>query len=148
MIIGTFKDPYNGLDRSSLVRFALDEARKVASSPFVAGSVTVLNDAVKINSQKVEGRATEAAPLESHKRFIDIHIPISSPERFGWSPTEALTSVDKEYDADNDIIFFNDEPQIYFDIFPGQFVIFFPGDAHAPLIGTGTIRKLCVKIPV
>ncbi|MDE6642904.1 MAG: hypothetical protein K2K27_02255, partial [Muribaculaceae bacterium] len=61
MIIGTFKDPYNGLDRSSLVRFALDEARKVASSPFVAGSVTVLNNAVKINSQKVEGRATEAA---------------------------------------------------------------------------------------
>ena len=148
MIIGTFKDPYNGLDRSSLVRFALDEARKVASSPFVAGSVTVLNDAVKINSQKVEGRATEAAPLEAHKRFIDIHIPISSPERFSWSPTEALTSVDKEYDADNDIIFFNDEPQIYFDIFPGQFVIFFPGDAHAPLIGAGTIRKLCVKIPV
>ncbi|MBD5379549.1 MAG: DUF386 domain-containing protein [Bacteroides sp.] len=148
MIIGTLKDPYNGLGRSSLVRFALDEARKIVSAPFVAGTVTVLNDAVKINSQEVEGRTQENAPLEAHKQFIDIHIPLSAPERFGWAPTEVLTSINKDYDETNDIIFFNDEPQNFFDIYPGQFVIFFPGDAHAPLIGDGIIRKLCVKIPV
>ena len=148
MIIGTLKNPYNGLDRGSLVRFALDEARKAASAPFVAGSTMVLNDAVKINSQAVEMRPAEAALLEAHRRFIDIHIPLSGPERFGWAAAEALNDSTEGYDCDNDIIFFNETPQNYFDIYPGQFVIFFPEDAHAPIIGEGNLRKLCVKIPV
>ena len=31
---------------------------------------------------------------------------------------------------------------------PGQFVIFFPEDAHAPNIGIGRHKKLCIKIAV
>lgn len=148
MIIGTFKDPYNGLDRSSLVRFALDEARKAAAAPFVAGSALLFNDSVKINSQEVEMRPLENASLEAHRRFIDIHVPLSGPERFGWSPVEVLSPDENGYDEENDIIFYKDEPQIVFDIYPGQFAIFFPDDAHAPIVGEGTLRKLCIKIPV
>lgn len=148
MIIGTFKDPYNGLDRGSLVRFALDEARKAAAAPFVAGTTLLFNDSVKINSQEVEMRPLENAPLEAHRRYIDIHVPLSGAERFGWSPAEVLTPDQNGYDDENDIVFFKDQPQIVFDIYPGQFAIFFPDDAHAPIVGEGTLRKLCIKIPV
>ena len=44
--------------------------------------------------------------------------------------------------------FFGDEPQCHITVRPGQFIIFFPEDAHAPNIGIGNHRKLCVKIAI
>ena len=33
-----------------------------------------------------------------------------------------------------------------FTLSPGEFVIFFPEDAHAPCIGEGVIRKMVAKV--
>ena len=41
-----------------------------------------------------------------------------------------------------------DHPTAYTKVYPGQFVIYFPSDGHAPGIGQGTIRKAVIKIPV
>ena len=36
--------------------------------------------------------------------------------------------------------------QTYLTIRPGEFVIVWPEDAHAPIIGEGTLRKLIAKV--
>ena len=52
------------------------------------------------------------------------------------------------YDESKDIIFYHDQPTSYVDLLPGDFVILFPEDSHAPFIGDGSpISKLIVKSP-
>ena len=88
------------------------------------------------------------ALLETHRRHIDIHIPISDNETFGWKSAKKLeNSVDK-YNSDDDFELFHDQPTTYFSIPPGNFVVFLPDDAHAPLIGTGILKKLIFKITI
>ena len=53
-----------------------------------------------------------------------------------------------KYDQEKDVEFYGDEPQSYISVYPGQCVIFFPEDAHAPNIGVGRHKKLCVKIAI
>lgn len=38
-------------------------------------------------------RTREDAPLEAHRRYIDIHIPLDNTETIGWAPTDALTRI-------------------------------------------------------
>ena len=52
------------------------------------------------------------------------------------------------YDDDKDIEFFGDAAMTALHVAPGQIAVFFPDDAHAPNIGLGNHRKLCIKIPV
>jgi len=46
--------------------------------------------------------------------------------------------------------FFNDVPDMYFQLTTGQFAIFFPEDVHAPMIAADdhTIRKLVIKVKI
>ncbi len=84
--------------------------------------------------------------LEARRRFIEIHVPQSGEESIGWSSLRDLKNCITPYDEERDIEFYGDAPQCLLQVRPGQFVIFFPEDAHAPNIGIGNHRKLCVKI--
>ena len=90
----------------------------------------------------------ERVALEAHRRFIDIHVPLKGVEGIGWAPVEGLKHPHGEYDAERDIRFFGDVSVSILHVHPGQAVVFFPEDAHAPNIGLGNHRKLCIKIPV
>jgi biofilm protein TabA len=94
------------------------------------------------------GRAKEDANLEAHKKYIDIQYIISGNESMGWKPTADCKDVSEEYSVGNDIMFFNDAPTSYNKVPPGSFTIFFPKDAHAPVIGDGPIKKAVFKIAV
>ena len=50
------------------------------------------------------------------------------------------------FNAEKDIQFFDDEPQTYYYLRPGQFTILLPEDGHAPLVGEGPIRKAILKV--
>ncbi len=89
-------------------------------------------------------KTREEARLETHKQMIDIQIPISAPEEHGWSPLKALSPA--AYDEAHDIRFHEGLAQDYFTICPGEFVIYFPADGHAPAITTTTIRKAIFKV--
>ena len=47
-----------------------------------------------------------------------------------------------------DIEFFFDPPQTYLALKPNMFALFFPGDAHAPMISDGAVHKCVVKVRV
>ena len=89
----------------------------------------------------------EEAKLEVHDAYIDIQILISgADESFGWSEHAALTQPKEAFNAEKDIQFFEDEPQTYYTMRPGQFTILMPEDAHAPMVGEGEIRKVILKV--
>ena len=105
-------------------------------------------DRVFCTIAKDKGRKREGSELEAHRKYIDIQYIISGDEEMGWKPTEECKMVSVEYDADKDIGFFKDEPSAWNKVPPGSFTIFFPQDAHTPLIGDGEIYKVVAKIMV
>lgn len=86
--------------------------------------------------------------LEVHRNYIDIHVPVDHDEIMGWLPTHLLTSVVIPYSQERDIAFYNDTPLAHYTLHPGEFAIMTPLDAHAPIIGNGVIKKICIKVPI
>ena len=94
-------------------------------------------------------RPAQKAPLEVHDDYIDIQILLEGAEEsFGVAPRRNLIAPRGEMDRERDILFYDDPPQYRVTIRPGEFVAFFPEDAHAPLIGEGEITKAILKIKV
>jgi YhcH/YjgK/YiaL family protein len=94
------------------------------------------------------GRSKDDALLETHERYIDIQFIISGTDTMGWKPTLACKQPTQPYDPERDIQFFADKPDAWVATHGGAFTIFFPEDAHMPLISTGEIHKVVVKIAV
>ena len=97
---------------------------------------------------KGPGRSRAEAKLEAHRKYIDIQYVIAGTDEMGWKPTADCKVIDTEYDEDKDIMFFKDQPDSWTPVPAGSFVIFFPQDAHAPLVSSGEIHKVVLKIAV
>ena len=91
-------------------------------------------------------RPAEEAPLEAHDRYADIQIVLSGSETYGWADRQSLSSPRGEFDAAADIVFYDDSPTRFFTLQAGEMTVFMPSDAHAPLIGAGSVRKCIVKV--
>lgn len=94
----------------------------------------------------------ENARLEVHDRYIDIQLLLVGAENFGWAQRTACTLPEGEMNSEKDILFFDDLPTSVVTALPGEFVVFFPEDAHAPLMRplgeVGKVRKAIVKVKV
>lgn len=97
---------------------------------------------------KGPGRSRAEAKLEAHRKYIDIQYVIARADEMGWKPTSACARVDTPYNADKDIEFFKDKPDRWTEVPAGSFVIFFPQDAHAPMVSNEEIHKAVLKIAV
>ena len=86
--------------------------------------------------------------FECHNQNIDIQVCIRGNETIGWKPRQDCTSPKGEYSTEKDVLFYNDTPDMFFNLKDGQFAIFFPEDVHAPMIGTGMIKKLVMKVKI
>jgi biofilm protein TabA len=95
-----------------------------------------------------EGRGRDGARLEAHRRYIDIQFTIDGAEEIGWVPVRDCTAPNGLFDEAKDIRFYEDRPATWLSVPPGQFAIFFPEDAHAPLAGRGLLKKAIAKIAV
>lgn len=95
-----------------------------------------------------QGRGRRNSPLEVHRRFIDIQYVISGNEVIGWRSFDSCKKSTSPFDDSRDIGFLADRPESWFRLSPGSFAVFFPTDAHAPLAGSGLVRKAVVKIAV
>lgn len=93
-------------------------------------------------------KTSEQAKVEVHNNYLDIQIPVSKAEGFGWIDRAGLQKEAAPFDTTKDIQFFEDKPIVKFDLMPGNFVIFFPQDGHAPCIGEGSIIKIVIKVKV
>jgi beta-galactosidase beta subunit len=64
----------------------------------------------------------------------------------GWKPKSLCKQPTGAYDEGEDIQYFADEPDSWIATRSSSFVIFFPEDAHMPLISSGQLHKVVVKI--
>lgn len=143
----THADRFKSLSPS--IAKALDWLEEHYNDNFDKGRIDISDDgSIYVNCEEPHLRDREMSELEAHRRYIDIHVPLKNSESIGWAPIEGLKYPRGEYDADRDICFFGDSATSMLHVRKGQIAIFFPEDAHAPNIGVGTHRKLCIKIKV
>ncbi|MBL0182671.1 MAG: YhcH/YjgK/YiaL family protein [Chitinophagaceae bacterium] len=92
--------------------------------------------------------AASTAKFECHNKHIDIQLCISGTEQIGWKPREKCKTENGGYNAEKDVQLYSDAPDMFFQLTDGQFVIFFPEDVHAPMIGNAEIKKLVIKVKI
>ncbi len=151
MIISSITDAARYIALSRELAIAIEWMQGHWSDDFIKGTYSIgSTDAGEIFAKYEEPALLprEKAALEAHRRYIDIHVPLKGTEIIGWAPVASLKHTRTPYDADADIAFFGDAAHSLLHVKVGQCVIFFPEDAHAPNIGLGNHRKLCIKIPV
>jgi len=119
-----------------------------------AGIHDIDGDDVFVNVQDAPIKGREEARFETHRRMIDIQVPVSGSEEMGWCPLDLLPAT--IYDEATDMSLHdpvNGEaiPELastYFTVRPGQFAIFFPTDGHAPAITPKPLRKAIFKVRI
>ena len=112
--------------------------------------VIQIEDGLKVIVSTANGktRETSLAKFECHNKNIDIQVCVRGLETIAWKPREKCVTPNGEYNPEKDVRFFNDTPDMDFQLTDSQFVIFYPGDVHAPMIGEGEIKKLVFKVKI
>lgn len=110
------------------------------------GRIEIDGDNLFINNVSAQGVPAERQPLEAHRSYIDVHILLEGSERIGWKSIEEVRNLTKPYEAESDCALYAEPASAYVDLTPGQFLVVYPEDPHAPLIGNGAIRKLIGKV--
>ena len=148
MIIDHLKNSAQYEQLNPLFKKAFDYLKSLDFSKIEVGKTEIEGTDLFISISNSNLKTKEDAKLEIHDKYIDIQMPVSKAEGFGWIGRRDMKSEAAPFDVEKDIQFFTDKPQTYFSVEPGNFAIFFPEDGHAPCIGEGTILKIVVKVKV
>lgn len=147
MIIDTLANADKYTSLHPLFAKALEYVRATDLDAIEDGKYEISEGLKSIVSTKIGMTAQESeAKFECHNNNIDIQICIKGTETFGWKSRNSCTKLKGEYNPEKDILFFNDEPSMHFTLTSGEFVIFYPEDVHAPMIGEDEIKKMVIKV--
>ena len=147
MILDNLKnaDLYRGLGPRFAAAFAFLQKTDFAAlaagkNPVIPGEVFAL---------RVESTPLPEAEClwEAHVRHADIHCQIAGGEAIGYAPVESLRVTQPCPDGEDDILLAGKGRLIA--LRPGEFMVFFPTDAHMTGVADGTnatSRKIVVKV--
>lgn len=110
------------------------------------GKIVVKGDELYINLVDIDTKTKDEQVLESHKDYIDVHFPLSQKEIIGWKDINDCKDEIQSYSKEGDYALHKDIPSTYVDVNPGECLIVFPDDAHAPAIGKGKLLKAIAKV--
>lgn len=146
MIIDTLDNLAKYVALNPLFKEVADFIQKNDLDRLPEGKHIIKEGELFVNIQKAKGKAPDEAVIETHRKMIDIQIPINAPETYGYTPLCNLPEA--EYVEEKDITKY---PGLMADSFvdcqPGMFAMFFPQDGHAPCISMmPEIKKAIFKI--
>lgn len=113
------------------------------------GTISI-EDGLKLIVSTKKGKTIEEsmAKFECHNQNIDIQFCVKGVETIAWKPREKCVNPKGEYNLEKDVLFYDDTPDMFFQLTDNQFVIFYPNDVHAPMIGDEIIKKLVFKVKI
>lgn len=127
---------------------AFEYIRNTGLLSLAPGRYPIIGEELFVIVESTAGRTRTDAKLECHRKYIDIQLVLDGIDEMGWKALADCRDPVSDYSAAKDIQFFRDAPDSWVATPPGAFCIFFPEDAHAPLVGTDNIRKAIFKIAV
>ncbi len=148
MIVDNLANAANYFSLHPLFEKAFEYISQLDPDKMEAGTTEIEGKLLKASVVDVQLKPIAEAKLETHRKYIDIQIPVAKAETFGWRSLSSLVSSETGYDEQNDFALYSDTPSAYVTVLPGEFVIFSPEDGHAPLIGEGASKKIILKVAV
>ena len=131
---------------SPLMDKVSDFFRTTDLSGLKPGRIVLQGDDLFVNVNRQDAQTRDEVPIEAHREYIDIQVPISCDEEMGFISAPFLPAPSVPYSIERDVAFYPGLCDSYLNVRKGMFVVFFSGEGHAPAItGTG-ILKLIVKI--
>ncbi len=137
-------DRYLSLNGGFAAAFAFLRRADLLELP--VGRYEIDGDKVYALVQRQPGRKADAGKLEAHRKYIDIQVVLDGIDTMGWRPTAGCTGVAMPYSAEKDVMLFTDQPTAWAAVGAREFAIFFPEDAHLPLISDGELHKVVLKV--
>ncbi|WP_272700615.1 YhcH/YjgK/YiaL family protein [Desulfovibrio sp. Fe33] len=107
-----------------------------------------LEDGLYAVVAKGPGRKAEDALIETHDHYIDLAYVISGTDNIGWKARRDLGPSVEASDPRSDVAFYSDAPTHWAEVLPGMIAVYFPEDAHMPMISDGEIHKIIMKVRV
>ena len=146
MIIDTLDNLAKYIGVNPLFKDVVEFIENNNLSAMEAGKYTIKGSDLFVNITTAKGRTPDQAVLETHRKMIDIQIPLDGPETYGYTPLCRLPEL--EYNDEKDITKYGDlMAESFVDCQPGMFAVFFPQDGHAPCISMAPeIKKAIFKI--
>ena len=145
-------DTLNNIDKYAALNPLFPQAIEFIKNADLAnlplGRNEIMGDEIFANVMEVQPRTKEEIPVEVHRKYIDIQIPISDDEVMGYIPLTQLP--DGEYNEQNDVTLYpvgllaTDSVNVK----RSMFTIFFPQDGHAPAVTPVKMKKVIIKIAV
>jgi len=139
-------DKYTCLNSHFATAFAMLHRSNIALFP--EGRMEIDGDDVFAVIVKGAGRKPDEALLETHDKYIDIQFVIDGTDTMGWKARKKLGPATEAYNPDKDVAFYEDKPDAWTTVKPGMFAIYFPEDAHMPMISDGDLHKIIIKVAV
>ena len=148
MILDTLHNAHRYHSLNPAFRAAFEFLVRPDLATLAPGRIPVDGDRVYAIVQQSPGRQRDQAPLELHRKYIDIQYLLAGTEEMGWRPTPDCHHPKAPFDPAKDIGFFHDAPQSWFTVPPACFVIFFPEDAHSASVSPGPLHKVVMKVAI
>jgi YhcH/YjgK/YiaL family protein len=148
MILSAHSQPSRYASLHPLFTRAFNYIRNTDLLALTPGVHDIIDKQLFVIVEETNGRTRAEAKLECHRKYIDIQLVLAGIDEMGWKPLSDCHQPIADYSSERDIQFFDDVPDSWIAVPAGAFCIFFPEDAHAPLVGGSRIRKLIFKIAV
>jgi len=148
MILSALSQSFCYATLHPLFQQAFDYIRDTDLFALAPGRYPIVGDDLFAIVEQAQGKTKEMAKLEAHRKYIDIQLVLDGDEQMGWKPLADCLNPVSKHSEEKDIRFFHDAPASWIAVPPDHFCIFFPEDAHAPLVGSGQIRKVIFKVAV
>lgn len=145
MIIGDLKNSFRYENLHPLFKEVFSVIKNTNWNEKEVGKIILDDEKLFIIVSEPECIAKEKQVLEYHKKYLDIHILLQGEETIGWKSLNDCNDEKQAYNEKDDYGLYNDAPDTFVTLQPNQFLIVYPEDAHAPIIGNRKIRKLVVK---
>jgi biofilm protein TabA len=150
MIIDTIQNASKYFGVHPLFQQAFEYINTVDLQNEADGKSDIDGDNLRAIYSNKKGMSAEEsiAKFECHNKNIDIQLCINGKETIGWKPRGNCVLPKGDYNPDKDVQFYDDAPDMYFQLTNEQFAIFFPEDVHAPMIAEGVVKKLVIKVKI
>lgn len=126
---------------------ALSEVEKALETA-AAREAGTYDDSLRCSVSEYRTRAKGTKGYETHRHATDVQIILSGEEIIDICENAGMKAR-SEYDAENDIQFFDGELALRYIARPGKFIVLFPGEGHEPNLSINeptTVRKIVFKL--
>lgn len=152
MIFDSFEHISRYFSAAEGVEAAANAMKNYSKENFPLGKITVEGEQVFLNLQAYETAPRNVRQMEVHEKYMDIFYLVEGQEVVLVKSVDRLTCITHPYCPETEAAFGpQDGDEASLVLREGDFVILFPGEAHASGIavdGCGAVKKIVGKVRI